>query len=40
MESVVFLILTQVLVFGGGIATALFVVTIVGSEIKADPIVG
>ena len=40
MESVMFLILTQVLVFGGGIATALFVVTIVGSEIKADPIVG
>ena len=35
-----FLILTQVLVFGGGIATALFVVTIVGSKIKADPIVG
>ena len=35
-----FLILTQVLVFGGGIATALFAVMILGSEIKTDPIVG
>ena len=35
-----FLILTQVLVFGGGIATTLFVVMILGSEIKTDPIVG
>lgn len=35
-----FLILTQVLVFGGGIAMALFVATILGSEIKTDPIVG
>ena len=35
-----FLILTQVLVFGGGIATILFVATIVGSEIKTDPITG
>jgi len=35
-----FLILTQVLVFGGGIATTLFVATILGSEIKTDPIVG
>jgi len=40
MESVMFLILTQILIFGGGIATALFVVTILGSEIKTDPIVG
>ena len=39
-ESVMFLILTQLLIIGGGIATTLFVVTIVGSEIKADPIVG
>ena len=35
-----FLILTQVLVFGGGIATGLFVLLILGSEIKTDPIVG
>ena len=35
-----FLILTQALVFGGGIATILFVATIVGSDIKTDPIVG
>lgn len=35
-----FLILTQILMFGGGLATALFAFTVIGPAAKSDPITG